>query len=308
MFARSLSERRHRARMTEGEWHPHIDHVGDCQISFLAAGLIEHRVRRGLKRQDRLAIDRPVEVCEQPLGMNEKKTGQFGFITTAGTLADHRLHGVEAMRFIQRNGILRQCHQPHRKLHGIAVQAARQSFAVPALVKLAQIFADLIGKTDPLSDPTRHLAMAGQNRHPDLHGLGKAPLDRFGQSRGSRVREVAGNGADNRFGQFGFVADVDALKVAPQCDLVTERRCQQMCIGIAADVTQQGLVIDAAARFGIEAGDFGKTHRQHAGSQREIARMPGSEIGRVSQRHQKVGTPHRCRHPPPHRDTAVMLA
>ena len=285
--------------MTEGEWRPHVDHVGDGQIGFLAAGLIEHRVRRRLKRQYCLAIHRPVEVCEQPLGMNEKKTGQFGFITTAGALADHRLHGVEAMRFIQRNGVLRQCHQPHRKLDGIAGEATRQSFAVPALIKLAQIFADLVGKTDTLGDAARHFAMAGQNRHADLHGLGKAPLDRFGQSRGGRVGEGAGNGADNRFGQFGFVADIDTLKVAPQCDLVTERRCQKMCIGIAADVTQQGLVIDAAARFDIEAGDFGKTHRQHAGSQGEIARMPGCEIGRVSQRHQKVGTPHRCRHPPP---------
>ena len=122
--------------------------------------------------------------------------------------------------------------------------------SVPALVELAEIFADLVRKTDPLRDPLRHLAVAGQNGNAHLHGLGKAPLDRLGQFRGRRVGEGARDGADDRLGELRLVADVDALKVPAQRDLVAERRRQQVGVGIAADVAKQRLVIDVAARIG----------------------------------------------------------
>jgi hypothetical protein len=203
--------------------------------------------------------------------MREEKIGQFRFVGAAGTLGDHRGHGFESMGLGQRDGILRQRHQPHRKFHGVARQAPRQSFSVPALVELAEIFADLVRKTDPLRDPLGDLAVAGQNRNADLHGLGKAPLNRLGQFRRRRVRKGARDGAGNRFNELRLVANVDALKVAAKGDLVAKRRRQQVGVAIASDIAKQGLVINIAALMVVEARGLGQPHPQQAGSQREIS-------------------------------------
>jgi ParB family chromosome partitioning protein len=62
-------------------------------------------------------------------------------------------------------------------------------------------------------------------------------------------------------------------------------------IGIAADIAQQRLMIDAAAHILIEPGDIGKPHPQHAGTQRKIARVTGGQIGRIGQSHQEIVAP-----------------
>ena len=40
-----------------------------------------------LQRQDRLAVDRPVEPCEQALGMGEEEIGQLRLVGAAARLA-----------------------------------------------------------------------------------------------------------------------------------------------------------------------------------------------------------------------------
>ena len=97
MLGRRIGKRRDGARMTERERHPHVDHVGDRQIGLLASLLVEHRMGSGLQRQDRLAVDGPVEPREQSFGMGEEKIGQLRFVAAAGALGDHRGHGLEAM-------------------------------------------------------------------------------------------------------------------------------------------------------------------------------------------------------------------
>ena len=114
------------------------------------------------------------------------------------------------MRLVQRDGVLRQRHHPDGKLHGIALQAPRQSMAVPALIELAEIFADLFRQADPLRDPLRHLAVAGENRNADLHGLGKALLDGLGELIGRHVREVRVKARTKISAEFRLVAHVDA--------------------------------------------------------------------------------------------------
>jgi hypothetical protein len=47
----------------------------------------------------------------------------------------------------------------------------------------------------------------------------------------------------------------------------------------------------------VEARHIGEPHCQHAGSEREIPRLAGGEIGRIGKRHQKIGASNcRCRH------------
>ena len=144
-FCCRSGQRRHRARMTERERHPHVDHIGDRQISFLARLLVEHGMRLGLQRQDRLSVDGAVESCEQCLDIGEESIDELGFVTAAGALGDHLLHGHKAMMVVQRDNLLRERHEPHRKLHRIARKATRQAFSVPALVDLAEIFTDPLG-------------------------------------------------------------------------------------------------------------------------------------------------------------------
>ena len=259
------------------------------------------------QRQDCLAVHGVVEPSEQLFGMRQEDVDQLRLVGAAGALGNHRGHRLEPMGLGQRDGILRQRHQPDRQLHGIAGQAARQSLSIPPLVELTQIFADLIGETDPLGDPAGDLAVAGKNWNAHLHGLGKTLLDRLGQLRRRRIREGARDGTDNRLGQLRLVADVDALQVPAQRDLIAKRRRQQMGIGIASDVTQQRLVIDVAALMLVEARDLGQPHSQYAGSQRKIPRMAGCQVGRIGQRHQEVSASnHRRRHLAPSSATANL--
>ena len=70
-----------------------------------------------------------------------------------------------------------------------------------------------------------------------------------------------------------------------------------MGVGVAADIAKQGLVIDVAPHMLVEASYLGKPHRQHAGSQGEIARVTRRKVRRIGERHQKVCAPDRqCRH------------
>ena len=99
---------------------------------------------------------------------------------------------------------------------------------------------------------------------------------------------------------FTFVSATNVAIAQSASDLVTPVRCQEMRVGIAADVAQQRLVIDAAARVLVEPRDLRKPHPQHAGAQREIPRVTGGQIGRIGQGHQKIGASNcRRRHSPP---------
>ena len=144
----------------------------------------------GLQRQDRLAVDGPSSPVEQPFGMSEEKIGQLRLIGAAARLAIIVVIVSKPWCSASDDRILRQRHQPDRKLHGIALQAARQSVSVPALVELAEILADLVRKADPFRDPLGHLAVAGQDRNAHLQGLGKAALDRLASSVGGTSGET----------------------------------------------------------------------------------------------------------------------
>ena len=77
-LTRRLGERRYGARMAEGEGHAHVDHVGDRQKSLVAALLVQHRVRRRFEREDRLAIDGPVEARHQPSACAMNRSASWG--------------------------------------------------------------------------------------------------------------------------------------------------------------------------------------------------------------------------------------
>jgi len=64
-----------------------------------------------------------------------------------------------------------------------------------------------------------------------------------------------------------------------------------MCIGIAADVTQQRLMPDGAAHLIVEARRVRDPHAQHTGSQCEVSRMTRGQVSGISERHQKVSAP-----------------
>jgi hypothetical protein len=98
---------------------------------------------------------------------------------------------------------------------------------------------------------------------------------------------------DKDFDEFGSVAHVDVMKLAAQGDLVAPGLRQQMRVGITSNVAQQRLMKDATARVLVETRDVREPHRQHAGSKRKIPRMPGCEVGRVGERHQKIRAPNR---------------
>ena len=197
------------------------------------------------------------------------------------------------MVIVQRDCILRQRHQPDRKLDRVAGETARQTFAVPALVDLTEIFPDLLRQADPFGNSLRHLAVTGQDRDVYLRALGKAAFHRLGEFLGRRTGKFSCDRADKDFDEFRTVAHVDMMQFPPQRDLVAPRVGQQMSVGIASDVAEQSLMEDAPASFLVESGDLCVPHRQNAGAKCKITRMAGRKVGRIGESHQKVRAPNR---------------
>ena len=91
-----------------------------------------------------------------------------------------------------------------------------------------------------------------------------------------------------------LAAHVGAGQLGAQRDFIAPRRGKQMRVGVAADIAQERLMIDAATHVLVELGDIGQPHAQHAGPQRKISRVARGQVGRIGQRHQKIGAPNRA--------------
>ena len=297
LLGRGVGQGRDGVRMAEGERHPHVDHVGYRQIGFLARLLIEDRMRKRLQRQDRPPLDFPLEAFHQALGIGEEDIGQRRLIRPIATLGDHRDHRLVPIEPGQHDGILGECHQTDGELHRVALEAVRQPMPVPALIDLAEIFAELVRKTDPRPDALRHLAVAGENGNAHVQRIGETALDEPVEVSRRRIGEDAIQRADKGFDELRMVAEVDAGEVLAHGDLIAKRRRQEVRVGIAADIAKQGLVVDIAALMIVEARSLGEPHRQHAAPQRKIPRLTGGQVRRIGQRHQKVSASNcRCRH------------
>ena len=189
--------------------------------------------------------------------MRDENVGKLGLVSAATAFGDHRLHGLETMRLVERNGILRKRHDANWKLDGLPRKTPRQSAPIPSLVKLAEILLRLFRQTDPFGDALGDFAMTRQNRHTNLHGFRKSPLNRLCQLRGRRISEGARDGANDCFRELRFVADIDALKVAPERDLVAKRRRQQVTVRVAADRAKKRLMIHVTPNRIVKVQEIG---------------------------------------------------
>ena len=147
LLARRIGKRRHGARMAERERHPHVDHVGDRQIGFLASVLVEHRVGNGLQRQDRLAVDGPVESLraavrhergkDRPAPVRSRRRRAW---RSSSVMVSNPWASVSAMA---------SCANVTSRTGNFTASPDRprgNPLSVPALVELAEIFADLLRK------------------------------------------------------------------------------------------------------------------------------------------------------------------
>ena len=71
----------------------------------------------------------------------------------------------------------------------------------------------------------------------------------FCELLGRSVRVFSRDGSDKDFDEFRSVAHVDVMELPAKGDLIAPGCRQQVSVGVAADVTQKSLMIDAAARF-----------------------------------------------------------
>jgi hypothetical protein len=92
----------------------------------------------------------------------------------------------------------------------------------------------------------------GQDGDVDLRALGKAALHRLFQLVRRRTGKLSLQSADQEFDEFRPVAHIDVMELAAKGNLITPMCRQQVRVGIAADVAQQRLVIDAAAWVLVE--------------------------------------------------------
>ena len=176
--------------MTERERHSHVDHVGDREIGFLARLSSSIGMRPWLERQDGCAVDGPFESGEQFFGVGEEEIDEFGLVTAAGPLGDHDLHGRKSMVVVQRDGVLRHRHHANREFYCVAGQASRQPLAVPALIDLAETFADVLWQADALRNSLSNLTMPGQDRDIHLRAFGEAARHRLLPARAAARRRT----------------------------------------------------------------------------------------------------------------------
>jgi hypothetical protein len=65
VLARRIGKGGNGAGMAVCEGHPHVDHVGDCQVGFFTGVLIEHRMGNRFQSKDGRAVDGTVQSLEQ---------------------------------------------------------------------------------------------------------------------------------------------------------------------------------------------------------------------------------------------------
>src|SRR5262249_25595183 len=95
------------------------------------------------------------------------------------------------------------------------------------------------------------------------------------------VRIFSRDGSDKDLDEFRPVPHVDVMELPAKGDFIAPSCRQQVGVGVAADVTQKSLMIDAAARFLVKLRNLREANRQHTRAQREIARMTGGEVSRI---------------------------
>ena len=137
--------------------------------------------------------------------------------------------------------------------------------------------------------------MAREDRQADLHRAGNAALHRGGEFLRPGAGEEPVERGDEGLDHLRRVAEVDPGEVLTQGDLIAKGGRKQMCVGIAADIAKQGLMIDVPALGQVKASRIGKPHCQYAAAQREVPRLTGGKVAGIGEYHQELGPPDRSR-------------
>ena len=277
------------ARMAVGEGHPHVDHVGNGAEGFFRPRLVEHRMRRGFEIEDGLALDAGADPVDEFRGMRRHQLGKCCLIGPTAATGDDARHLLRPQFVAECDRILRQRDDAHRGQHVFTAQAIGQALAVPALIDLAEVAADVLRQAQPLADAPRHLAMRSQHRLRHGQRLAEALGDGLLLCRRIEIEIEPLEGAGEHLAEFRPVAHVEADELAAECDLVAEQPCEQVGVGVAAHVAQHGEVIDAAAHLGVELRQLRDAHGHDAGLERKIARVAGGEVRGIGQHHHHVG-------------------
>ena len=145
--------------------------------------------------------------------------------------------------------------------------------------------------------PMRSAIRCATSQCPDRTGMltcapsARPRFDRLLQLFGRRASELSLQRADQEFDKFRPVADIDVMKFAAKGNLVTPMRRQQVGVGVAPDVAQQRLVIDAAACISDRAPRFPQTAspaRRSAARSRASDRWPNRSHRPAPSKNQRV--------------------
>ena len=132
--------------------------------------------------------------------------------------------------------------------------------------------------------------MPGQDGDVHLRSLGAAAFHRFCHFLRRSVGIFSRDGPDKDFDEFRPVAHVDVMQLPAKGDLIAPSRSQQVGVGVAADVTQKSLMIDAARVSGQASQSPRSASPAHRSAKRNPAsgRWPGRSRTPTSSKNQRV--------------------
>jgi hypothetical protein len=201
----------------------------------------------------------------------------------AGELRRRR-HATEAVGDLDELGELRE---PGGDRHVGALDRARPSASVPLLVRSAERREHLGRQPELLSEGARH---RGVLAHHVVH-LAVAGEDEVEADAEAMQRRVAGAHQAHARRRGPHAAQLVAVLDRLDRDVVAEPLRLLVRIGMAADVDEQGRVVDDGALLVVEADPLGEAQRDEALAQDVLHGLPEAEIDAERERRDELRQP-----------------
>ncbi len=251
-----------------------VDEVRDGQERGVEALAGEHHGQRRLGVDHRVPGADGIEVREDHLGLRRHEPRELGIELLAGAPAGERLRRIDPSDPVRHLGELPELREPRRERNVLALEVARPPAPVPLLVRPAERVEHAVGQPELLAQRTRDGGVV-DDHVVDLLAPGERELEPDPEAV---QRRVPGPDPAHRRSHRPRAPELVVVLDGLQRDVVPEPLGLLVRVRVAADVDEQGRVVDDRALVLVEPDALGEPERDQALPQDVLHRLPETEI------------------------------
>ncbi len=284
---RRRRELRHRAGMAECVGRFEIDEVGHRQQRCVESLTGQDDRQRRLGADHRLPGGDVVESRENPLCLHVQQLRHVGVKLLSGALARElpdRSNAADPVRDLAELG---QHGQARGSRDLVPLEPLGPPAPVPRFVGASEAGENVVGELELLAQDAGHGGVVGDH----LVHLAIARDGELQPDAKAVQRRIARPEPTHPGGRTGHAAPLVLVLLRLQTDVVSEPLGLLMGIRMAADVDQQGGVVNRRPRLLIESHPLGQSRRDPALAQDVLHRLTESEIDPQRQRGHELGQP-----------------